>query len=176
MLRFTFALTTRHRDAASSGDHLVACWWSRVHPNSGRLPWCLRYCLTPARHAPMAWQPGDATHHMDGRGRRADILSTSVARPQRLYAIYIIIYNIMDVGNIGGKIHIVFLMLFRFLHIFLNIDPFLMKFVPFESSHSQLSNGTKIIKNGSILRKIWRNRSSITNNICNCPLYYLRFA
>ena len=42
----------------------------------------------------------------------------------------------------------------RFLHIFLNIDPFLMIFVPFESSQSQLSNGTKIIKNGSILRKI----------------------
>ena len=64
----------------------------------------------------------------------------------------------MDVGNIGGKIHIVFLMLFRFLHIFLNIDPFLMKFVPFESSRSQLSNGTNFIKNGSILRKLWANQ------------------
>ena len=72
----------------------------------------------------------------------------------------------MDVGNIGGKIHIVFLMQFRFLHIFLNIDPFLMKFVPFESSHSQLSNGTRIIKNGSILRKIWRNRTFF-------PVYFL---
>ena len=49
-----------------------------------------------------------------------------------------------------------------------------MKSLPFESSQSQLSNGTKIIKNGSILRKIWRRRtwqssqldSSITFLIC----------
>ena len=47
----------------------------------------------------------------------------------------------------------------RFDHNFLNIDTFLMKFVPFESSQSQLSNGAKIIKNGYILRKIWRNRT-----------------
>ena len=46
----------------------------------------------------------------------------------------------------------------RFDHNFLNIDPFLMKFVPFESSQSQLSNGTNYIKNGSILRKLWANQ------------------
>ena len=48
--------------------------------------------------------------------------------------------------------------LFRFLHNFLNIDPFLMILVPIESSRSPLSNGIKIIKNGSILRKLWADR------------------
>ena len=43
------------------------------------------------------------------------------------------------------------------LHNFLDIDPFLMIFMPSESYHSQLSNGIKIIKNGSILRKLWSN-------------------
>ena len=46
----------------------------------------------------------------------------------------------------------------RLVHNFLNIDPFLMKIVPFESSRSQLSNGTIFIKNGFILRKFWSNR------------------
>ena len=32
--------------------------------------------------------------------------------------------------------------------------PLLMIFLPFESSHSQLSNGAKIIKNGSILKTV----------------------
>ena len=36
---------------------------------------------------------------------------------------------------------------------FLNIYPFLMKFVPFESSRSQLSNDIIVIKNGHVLRK-----------------------
>ena len=40
-------------------------------------------------------------------------------------------------------------------HNFLNTYPFLMIFVPFESSQSQLSNGINFIKNGSILRNIW---------------------
>ena len=43
-------------------------------------------------------------------------------------------------------------------HNFFNIDPFLMIFAPFESSHSQLSNGAKIIKNGSILKMLWANQ------------------
>ena len=42
--------------------------------------------------------------------------------------------------------------------IILNIDPFLIKLLPFKSSQSQLSNGANIIKNESILRKIWINR------------------
>ena len=42
---------------------------------------------------------------------------------------------------------------------FLDIDPFLMIFAPFESSRSPLSNGIKIIKNGYILTKIWHNLS-----------------
>ena len=46
----------------------------------------------------------------------------------------------------------------RLVHNFLNIDPFLMMFAPFESSRSPLSNGAKIIKNGSILRKLWANQ------------------
>ena len=46
----------------------------------------------------------------------------------------------------------------RFDHSFLNTDPFLMKFLPFESSQSQLSNGKNFIKNGSILRKLWANQ------------------
>ena len=37
---------------------------------------------------------------------------------------------------------------------FFNIDPFLMIFAPFESSQWPLSNGAKIIKNGSILKKL----------------------
>ena len=49
-------------------------------------------------------------------------------------------------------------MLFWFLHIFLNIDPFLMIFAPFECRRCQLSNGAKIIKNGCILKKLWINR------------------
>ena len=43
-------------------------------------------------------------------------------------------------------------------HNFFNIDSFLIIFVPFESSHSQLSNGRTIIKNGPILKKLWANR------------------
>ena len=41
----------------------------------------------------------------------------------------------------------------RLVHNFLNIDPFLMIFAPFERGDRELSNGAKIIKNGSILRK-----------------------
>ena len=43
---------------------------------------------------------------------------------------------------------------------FLNIDPFLMKVVPFESSRSQLSNDIIeiFIKNGHALRKSWNYR------------------
>ena len=33
-----------------------------------------------------------------------------------------------------------------------------MCFAPFESPHSQLSNGAKIIKNGSILKNLWANQ------------------
>ena len=40
-------------------------------------------------------------------------------------------------------------------HNFLNIDPFLMIFVPFERGDRELSNGTKIVKNGSKIRKLW---------------------
>ena len=61
------------------------------------------------------------------------------------------------------------LMVFRFLRISLNIDPFLMIFAPLESSHSQLSNGAKIIKNGSIVRKIWKNRNYNTNTMIVYP-------
>ena len=50
-----------------------------------------------------------------------------------------------------GQSDIVHVVSFRFLHIFLTIDPFLMIFVPLESLY-------KLIKNGSILRKIWSNR------------------
>ena len=49
-------------------------------------------------------------------------------------------------------------MVFWLLHIVLDIDPFLMIFAPFESPHSQLSNGAKIIKNGPISRKLWANQ------------------
>ena len=41
-----------------------------------------------------------------------------------------------------------------FAHNFLNIDPFLKKIIPFESSRRQLSNGINFIKNGSILRNL----------------------
>ena len=52
---------------------------------------------------------------------------------------------------------------------FFDIDPFLMIFAPFESWEWGLSNGAKIIKNGSISRKIWRNQNTITNkNVPGC--------
>ena len=53
----------------------------------------------------------------------------------------------------------------RLLQIFLNMNPFLMKIVPFESWDRELSNGTIFIKNGSILRKLWRNRINPINTI-----------
>ena len=37
------------------------------------------------------------------------------------------------------------------------MDPFLMIFMPFERGDRELSNGTKLIKNGSILRKLANN-------------------
>ena len=37
---------------------------------------------------------------------------------------------------------------------FLNIDPFLTRPVPIESSHSQLSIGTGLVKNGYVSRKL----------------------
>ena len=40
---------------------------------------------------------------------------------------------------------------------FLNMDPFLMIFAPLESWDWKLSNGAKIVKNGPMLRKLWRN-------------------
>ena len=40
---------------------------------------------------------------------------------------------------------------------FLDIDPFLTRMVPIASSHSQLSIGTGLVKNGSTLRKLWSN-------------------
>ena len=43
---------------------------------------------------------------------------------------------------------------------FINIHPFLTRMVPLESSHPQLSNASKIIKNGSILRNLWANRNN----------------
>ena len=43
----------------------------------------------------------------------------------------------------------------RLVHNFLNIDPFLTRLVPLESSHSQLSNGINLVKNGYMLRKLW---------------------
>ena len=45
-----------------------------------------------------------------------------------------------------------------------NMSSFLTKIVPLESSRSQLSNGTKIIKNGYILRTLWTNPN---NRVCN---------
>ena len=55
---------------------------------------------------------------------------------------------------------------------FVNIYPFLTKIVPLESSHSQLSNGTKIIKNGAILRKLWPNRNkSVSKNFFRFPIW-----
>ena len=60
----------------------------------------------------------------------------------------------------------------RLAHNFLNIDPFLTRPVPIESSHSQLSIGTGLVKNGTILRKLWSNRNSITFTMCNCPVTY----
>ena len=36
------------------------------------------------------------------------------------------------------------------------MDPFLMSFAPFESPYSQLSNGAKLIKNGSTSNKLIR--------------------
>ena len=40
---------------------------------------------------------------------------------------------------------------------FLNIAPFLTRPLPIESSRSKLSIGTGLVKNGSILRKLWSN-------------------
>ena len=54
--------------------------------------------------------------------------------------------RLKGVRQTEGCIIVIFMMLFRFLPNFLNIDPFLTSFVPFESSQSQLSNGTKMIK------------------------------
>ena len=42
----------------------------------------------------------------------------------------------------------------RLVHNIFNTDPFLMICAPFESGRCQLSNGAKIIKNGSILKKL----------------------
>ena len=66
-----------------------------------------------------------------------------------------------------GYIMIIFVRLFRFVRSFLNIDPFLMKFVPLESSRFQLSNGTYFIKNGSILRKLWIIRNNMPCIMCD---------
>ena len=66
--------------------------------------------------------------------------------------------RLRGVRQTEGCIIKIIIMIFQFIHIFLNIDSFLMKFVPFESSQSQLSNGTNFIKNGSILRKLWANQ------------------
>ena len=52
----------------------------------------------------------------------------------------------------------------RVLHIFLNIDPCLMIFVPLESCDWEFSNGPNFIKNWYILRKVWRNRNNIIAN------------
>ena len=41
-------------------------------------------------------------------------------------------------------------------HNFLDIDPFLTNLVPLERSRKGLFNGTKIIKNGKLLTKVWR--------------------
>ena len=60
----------------------------------------------------------------------------------------------------------------RLAHNFLNIDPFLTRPVPIESSHSQLSIGTSLVKNGSISRELRSNRNSITFTMCNCPVTY----
>ena len=60
----------------------------------------------------------------------------------------------------GSKIN-VFVTLFRLVHNFLNIGAFLISFAPFESSRSPLSNGAKITKNGSILRKLQTNQVDI---------------
>ena len=75
--------------------------------------------------------------------------------------IYITIYQSVTQRDIGW---------IWLVHNFFNIDPFLMIFVPFESSHSQLSNGAKIIKNGSILKNLWGNQISCT---IGHELYYI---
>ena len=51
----------------------------------------------------------------------------------------------------------------RWAHSFLKSDPFLTSFAPFERGDRELSNGTKIIKNGSILRKLSNNRNKVIN-------------
>ena len=53
----------------------------------------------------------------------------------------------------------------RWAHSFLKRDPFLTIFAPFERGDRELSNGTKIIKNGSILRKLWNNRNKVINTL-----------
>ena len=59
---------------------------------------------------------------------------------------------------ITGQLHILNVMLFQLPHNFLIIDPFLTRPVPIESSHSQLSIGTGLVKNGHKLRTLWNNR------------------
>ena len=53
-----------------------------------------------------------------------------------------------------------------------NMCPFLTRLVPLESSHSQLSNGTNFIKNGSKLRKLWRNWNiGVSNQFFRFPVW-----
>ena len=49
----------------------------------------------------------------------------------------------------------------KWFHGFFDWYPFLMIFAPFERGDRELSIGAKIIKNGSILRKLWDNRKRI---------------
>ena len=49
----------------------------------------------------------------------------------------------------------------RFIHNFVNIDPFLMNFAPFESWDWELSNGINFIKNGSISKRSRTNRNPL---------------
>ena len=71
---------------------------------------------------------------------------------------YLFIYQLFFGGGWCWVAHWVVIPSTRLLCNFLNIDPFLTKIIPIESSHSQLSIGTGLVKNGSILRKLWSNR------------------
>ena len=93
----------------------------------------------------------------------------SIGKHRILYMIWIILLISTDDGNRRFSTFWVdfrrssrlrrSLMVFRFLHIFLNMYPFVMTFAPLESWDWELSNGTNFIKNGYILRKLWGNRN-----------------
>ena len=94
-----------------------------------------------------------------GEDENPDVVYSLYVRILCICDIYIYILWVAKLSGIYMDTYFVReIMPTRLFHNFFNINPFLMIFVPFESSHSQLSNGRKIIKNGSISKKLWSNR------------------